>query len=78
MTVTIGAYEAKTHLSQILDEVAAGRTYSITKHDREVALLVPPIGLTPTDAVEALRQLRQDLRLEGLSTADLVADGRRW
>jgi len=77
MTITIGAYEAKTHLPRILDEVAAGRTYAITKHGREVARLVPPVEMSPDEAVAQLRQLRQGLRLDGLRVADLVAEGRR-
>ena len=77
MTTTIGSYEAKTHLPRILDEVAAGRTYTITKHGREVARLVPPNEMTPDEAVAGLRQARQGLRLDGLTIADLVAEGRR-
>jgi len=77
VTTTIGSYEAKTHLPRILDEVAAGRTYTITKHGREVARLVPPNEMTPDEAVAGLRQARQGLRLDGLSIADLVAEGRR-
>ena len=78
MTITIGAYEAKTHLPRILDEVAAGTTYAITKHGREVARLVPPTELTPQEAVAQLRQARQAWRLDGVRIADLVAEGRRW
>ncbi|MCL2490514.1 MAG: type II toxin-antitoxin system prevent-host-death family antitoxin [Propionibacteriaceae bacterium] len=78
MTVTIGSYEAKTHLPRILDEVAAGTVYAITKHGREVARLVPPTELNPAEAVARLRQARQAWRLDGLRVADLVAEGRRW
>ena len=78
MTVTIGAYEAKTHLPRLLDEVAAGRTYAITKRGREVARLVPPTDMAPDEAVTQLRQARQGLSLGSLRIADLVADGRRW
>ena len=38
---TIGAYEAKTNLSRLLDEVAAGRTVTITRHGHPIARLVP-------------------------------------
>ena len=37
----IGAYEAKTHLPRLLDEVEAGQSITITKHGRPVAQLVP-------------------------------------
>ena len=38
----IGAFEAKTHLSALLDAVAQGETITITKRGRPVARLVPP------------------------------------
>jgi len=37
----IGAFEAKTHLSGLLDDVAAGETVIITKRGSPVARLVP-------------------------------------
>ena len=40
----LGAYEAKTHLSRLLDEVEGGESFAITKHGRPVALLVPAAG----------------------------------
>jgi prevent-host-death family protein len=39
--VDIGAFEAKTRLSELLDEVAKGRRYRITKRGKPVAELVP-------------------------------------
>jgi prevent-host-death family protein len=41
---TIGAFEAKTHLSKLLDRAEAGETITITKHGRPVARLVPARG----------------------------------
>ena len=38
----VGAYEAKTHLPRLLDEVAQGESITITKHGVPVARLVPP------------------------------------
>jgi prevent-host-death family protein len=37
----IGAFEAKTHLSELLDQVSRGRVYRITKRGRPVAELRP-------------------------------------
>lgn len=37
----IGAFEAKTRLSELLDHVSRGRTYRITKRGRVVAELRP-------------------------------------
>ena len=37
----IGAFEAKTHLSSLLERVSRGEEIVITKHGRAVARLVP-------------------------------------
>ena len=41
MEVTVNVHEAKTHLSRILDEVRAGRTYVLAKNGEPYARLVP-------------------------------------
>ncbi|MBV9342272.1 MAG: type II toxin-antitoxin system prevent-host-death family antitoxin [Acidobacteria bacterium] len=38
---TVGAYEAKTHLSKLLEKVEAGEEITITKHGVPVGKLVP-------------------------------------
>jgi prevent-host-death family protein len=38
---TVGAYEAKTKLAELLERAASGETITITKHDEPVAKLVP-------------------------------------
>ena len=40
-TTTIGAFEAKTHLSAILEQVRQGGTFHITRRGRPVAELRP-------------------------------------
>ena len=37
----IGAYEAKTHLPQLLEKVAKGESIAITKHGVPIVMLVP-------------------------------------
>lgn len=78
----LGAYEAKTHLSRLLDEVEAGASYAITKHGRAVALLVPATagrsGMTVTEAIDGLRKFRTGRRLgDDVTLRDLINDGRR-
>jgi prevent-host-death family protein len=75
---TIGAYDAKTHLPRLLDEVEAGGTVTITRHGREVARLVPvaPGEGTVGEVVEALRAARMGVRLGGLSITELIREGR--
>jgi prevent-host-death family protein len=43
----LGAYEAKTHLPQLLERVQKGERFIITKHGRPVAELRPVAGHSP-------------------------------
>ena len=77
----IGAYEARTHLSHLLDEVAAGRRFTITKHGVPVAVLAPP-GPGPRmesrqDTLAALREFRRGATLGQLELSALIKEGRR-
>lgn len=76
---SVGAYEAKTHLPRLLDEVAAGRSVVITKRGVPVARLVPATrqALRPSEVIAALRRARGGVTLGGLTLADLISEGRR-
>jgi prevent-host-death family protein len=50
---TVGTFEAKTHLTRLLDRVAAGEEITITRHGTPIARLVP-VG-----AANNLRQIRE-------------------
>lgn len=78
--ITVGAFEAKTHLSTLLDRVAAGEEVVITKHGKPVARL---IGAHHVDRERAnaayakLKQLRTGTTLGGLYWKTLRDVGRR-
>lgn len=78
---TVGAYEAKTHLAQLLDEVERGETITITRHGVPVAQLVPPQTRRREDiaeAIEKLRELSQGITLgDDLTIKELIEEGRR-
>ncbi len=40
-TATVGSYEAKTHLADLLDRVQRGEQIVITRHGKPIARLVP-------------------------------------
>ena len=76
----IGAYEAKTHLPRLLDEVAQGEAITITKHGVAIAVLGPALTqatMTPAQAIAGLRAFRRAHRLDGLSIRELIDEGRR-
>ncbi len=78
---TIGAYEAKTHLPRLLDEVEKGERITITKHGRPVAVLVPPTSAQAVDVeavMERMREFREGNNLRGLSIRELIDEGRRF
>jgi prevent-host-death family protein len=78
----IGSYEAKTHLSQLLDEVEAGQSVVITRNGRPAARLVPVAGDAPDgDAAIAAMQEFGEVhkgKLKGISAHYLIEDGRRF
>lgn len=77
----VGAYEAKTHLSHLLDEVARGESITITKHGQPVAMLVPAPGnahRSVREVITAVRAFRMGKRLGDLSIHDLIEEGRRY
>jgi len=77
---TVGLFDAKTHLSALLERVAQGEEITITKHGTPVAILVPPANRRkrdPREVAERIRALRKGARLEGLTVRQLIEEGRR-
>lgn len=77
---TIGSYEAKTHLPELLDRVANGEQITITKHGVPVAMLVPvtPAKRRPVrEVIEEMLEARRGRTLGGLKIKDLIEEGRR-
>jgi prevent-host-death family protein len=77
--MTVGAYEAKTHLSDLLERVAGGERIVITKHGVPVAVLQPPEPAPRKDVKQAiadLRAFRNSLRETGVTATR--AEIRKW
>jgi len=76
---TIGAYEAKTHLARLLEEVAGGETITITKHGVPIAELRPaPVTSRrrPAEVIAALRKARRGVTLGTVGLRTLIDEGR--
>ena len=79
---TLGAFEAKTHLSKLLDQVAAGEEITITRHGEPVAKLVPIASADKRAdlrvTIAAIRALGKKHKLRGIAIGDLVNAGRKY
>jgi prevent-host-death family protein len=78
---TVGAFEAKTHLAELLDRVAKGERITITRHGVPAAVLVPvaetAVKLSHKEIVEGMRALRKRVKPGRTSVKDMVNEGRR-
>jgi prevent-host-death family protein len=76
----IGAFEAKTHLSSLLDAVVQGEQILITRHGSPIAKLVPvgePDTLAVQSAIARLKTFSQGQTLAGVSLQELRDTERR-
>lgn len=77
---SIGAFEAKTHFSALLDQVEHGEEVVITKHGKPVARLSPmgPGKIDRENAALRLKQFQLDHPLVlGLDWKTLRDEGRK-
>ena len=79
--LTVGSFEAKTKLAELLDKVEAGEVVTITRRGKAVARLVPPAheeaGQRARDAIAAVKSSRRGVSLGRLKSRDLILEGRR-
>ena len=77
---SVGAYEAKTRLSKLLERVMKGERITITKHGVPVAILQPPDPGKSGDirtVISEIFKYRTKHSLRGHSLKDLIEEGRR-
>jgi prevent-host-death family protein len=78
--ITVGAFEAKTHLSTLLERVSKGEEIVITRHGKAIARLVPAAVADRSrvdQTIARLKALRQGCTLGGLTWKALRDEGRR-
>jgi len=77
---TLGAFEAKTHFSALLEWVEKGEQVIITKHGHPVAKIVPTTNVNNEQmrqAIQRLKEFAKDNKLGGLDWKKLRDEGRR-
>ena len=78
---TVGAFEAKTHLNELLQRVSKGETIRITRRGVPVARLVPDSEREKKDLKKIVREIREigkGASLKGLTIRELINEGRRY
>lgn len=80
MTITVGVYEAKAKLSELLDKVVAGEDVVITRRGVAVAHLSPieDRSARTRSALDALREVRSQAKPGPESIRELIDEGRRY
>lgn len=74
----VGSFDAKTHLSALLERVEKGERFTITRHGKPVAELVPVRPRDPARIADTIRQvedLTRDWTLGG-SVKEAIDSGR--
>jgi len=82
---TVGAFEAKTRFSELLERVSQGEEITITRHEKPVARLVPVERASAREIREVFRRmdtirsrnLRSSMGKGKLSYRQLIEEGRR-
>jgi prevent-host-death family protein len=79
MSREVGAYDAKTHLPQLLRDVEQGDHITITVRGKPVAELVPArrAARRAGEAVRAMQQFEPVKGVDSETVADWVGEGRR-
>ena len=78
--IEVGTFEAKTHLSSLLDKVSHGEEVLITKRGKAIARLVPAEQadqLQINATIHELLMLRKQVMLDGTDWKALRDEGRR-
>lgn len=69
----IGAFDAKTRLSELLKAVSEGQRFTISVRGKPIADLVPSQAGQQADVQAAIEALRKLPRIQGLSDEEVAA-----
>jgi prevent-host-death family protein len=78
-SLQVSAFDAKTHLSQLLREAERGRSVTITRNGKAVARLVPAPGASPSTAEQLIESFRDIRRAAGkpVRVKQWIREGRK-
>jgi prevent-host-death family protein len=79
MKIEFGSYEAKTKLPELLRQVRAGKSFTITNRGEAIADLVPSAGVKAKDKIAAVTRIKAfmlDSPVRGVDIKKLIEEGR--
>ncbi len=71
MKIDIGSYEAKTKFPELLRQVKAGKSFTITNRGEAIADLVPSLGAKAKDKVAAVEKLKAFMLTDPVRDIDI-------
>jgi prevent-host-death family protein len=77
----VGLFEAKTHLSDLVERAKRGERITITKRGVPTAMLVavePQAEMSVSEAIDRLLELQKTISLGGLTIKELRDHGRKY
>lgn len=77
---TVSSFDAKTHLSQLIQDVEKGQSITITRRGKPVARLVPVQDEKETSIEHIVGELESvRMRIKGVfDVKELVREGRKY
>lgn len=80
LSISVPLAEAKSKFSELVERVSRGEEFIITRHDAEIARLVPAKRASRVDVGDAIARMRAGRAGRNATTAELLAwkaEGRR-
>jgi prevent-host-death family protein len=78
---TISIFAAKTHLSELLEKVQSGLSFTITKHSHPIANLIPAVNQKNQSVIKEtiaeIKAFRKNFKLNASEVQNWKQEGRK-
>jgi prevent-host-death family protein len=76
---SVGLFEAKQKLSELVDRASAGEKIGITRRGKLAAIIAPAKTKTIEEAFDEIDKIRRNIKPlpKGVTIKDLIEEGRR-
>jgi prevent-host-death family protein len=73
---TIGMFEAKTHLPEVIRNVQKGETYMLTNRNQEVAIIIPVSEYYRSSKESSYLKIKSIFKINTLGSSDEIISMR--